>query len=66
MRSRKLLTSVFSYINKRLKAMKVIKTKISELEYEIEDTSEEEELEKLGQNIVSMSKKVIEIILIFK
>jgi hypothetical protein len=42
------LVRAFININKRLKQVRYIKTKISELQYEIDDTSEEEELEKLG------------------
>ena len=46
--------------------MRVIKNKISELEYEIEETSEEEELMELGQTIVMLSRNALENIVLFR
>ena len=46
--------------------MKLLKSKISELEYEIEDTSEEEELQSLGEKIVVLSRMVLQDIKAFQ
>lgn len=43
-----------------------MKKKISELQYEIDDTSEEEELERLGQTIIVLSKNALENIILFQ
>mmetsp|Transcript_20438 Transcript_20438/g.19425 ORF Transcript_20438/g.19425 Transcript_20438/m.19425 type:complete len:109 (-) Transcript_20438:241-567(-) len=48
MRARRSLILAFQAIHKRLELMKIIKTRISELEYEIEESEEEEELKELG------------------
>lgn len=42
------LVKTFLYINKRMALMKQIKQKVTELEEELDDTSEEEELDRIG------------------
>jgi hypothetical protein len=47
-------------INSRIRSINLLKGKISEIEYDLEDSDEEFELQKLGEEIVKLSKEAIE------
>lgn len=66
LRARQSMVRAFLYINKRMAQMRLMKNKIAELEYEIEDTEEEDELKELGQTIVMLSRKALEYIVLFR
>ena len=60
------LSQVLTLVSEREEIMKVIKQKVQELSYEIDETEDEEELRGLGERLVSVGKDILEHIFKFR